>query len=149
MLQVSNTNFTGNSGTNGGAIAMQSTTNATFSGITAAGNSAGCGGGMFVDRAASIQVTHHKSYFFRISSSLSQVEYSALAAHHAFANPRALFAEHDVQAHCTASHNFTGHTPSLQLQPSEVSHRSHCTVVYTLLASAEAHVISCWQLCCC
>ena len=47
-------------------MAMQSTTNATFSGITAAGNSAGCGGGMFVDRAASIQVTHHKSYFFRI-----------------------------------------------------------------------------------
>ena len=57
MFQVSNTNFTGNSGSNGGALAMQSTTNATFSGITAVGNSAGCGGGMFVDRAASIQVT--------------------------------------------------------------------------------------------
>ncbi len=61
MLQVSSTNFTGNSGTNGGAMAMQSTTNATFSGITAVGNSAGCGGGMFVDRAASILVTHHKA----------------------------------------------------------------------------------------
>jgi len=60
MLQVSSTNFTGNSGTNG-AMAMQSTTNATFSGITAVANSAGCGGGMFVDRAASIQVIHHKA----------------------------------------------------------------------------------------
>lgn len=59
MLQVSSTNFTGNSGTNKGAIAMQSMTNATFSGITAVGNSAGCGGGIFVDRAASIQVTNH------------------------------------------------------------------------------------------
>ncbi len=42
-------------------MAMQSTTNATFSGITAVANSAGCGGGMFVDRAASIQVIHHKA----------------------------------------------------------------------------------------
>ena len=132
MLQVSNTNFTGNSGTNGGAMAMQSTTNATFSGITAVGNSAGCGGGMFVDRAASIQVTHHKavllSHFFSkatfstSSTSLLQVTHSALAAHHAFADPCVLFAEHDLQQciHHVQCMPYM-HTPSLQLQPSEAA----------------------------
>ena len=55
-LQVNGTDFIGNSGSSGGAMAMQSTTNATFTGVTAVDNTADCGGGMFVDRAALIQV---------------------------------------------------------------------------------------------
>ena len=55
-LQVIGTSFSGNAGTNGGALAMQSVTNASFSDISAVSNIAGCGGGMFIDRAASIQV---------------------------------------------------------------------------------------------
>ena len=35
---------------------MQGVTNVTLNGITAVGNTAGCGGGMFMDRAALVQV---------------------------------------------------------------------------------------------
>ena len=56
-FQVNDTKFLHNGATNGGAVAMQSVTNATFSGITAVGNTAGCGGGVFIDRAARIQVS--------------------------------------------------------------------------------------------
>ena len=69
FLQVTGTSFTNNIGTNGGAIAMQSVTNATFNGITAVGNSAGCGGGMFVDRAAFLQVL---CLFFMVPRSANQ-----------------------------------------------------------------------------
>lgn len=55
-VQVNSTKFTSNVGTNGGAIAMQSVTNVTLTGITAVGNTAGYGGGMLIDRAALVQV---------------------------------------------------------------------------------------------
>lgn len=56
VVQVNSTSFTGNVGTNGGAMAMQSVTNATLTGITAVGNTASYGGGMLIDRAAVVQV---------------------------------------------------------------------------------------------
>ena len=37
-------------------MAMQSVTNASFTDVSAVSNIAGCGGGIFIDRAASIQV---------------------------------------------------------------------------------------------
>ena len=62
-VQVNSTNFTGNVGTNGGAIAMQSVTNVTLTGITAVGNTAGYGGGMLIDRAALVQVSTEQVRF--------------------------------------------------------------------------------------
>lgn len=56
IVQVNSTRFSSNKGTNGGAMAMQSVTNATLTGITAVGNNAAYGGGMLIDRAALIQV---------------------------------------------------------------------------------------------
>lgn len=56
IVQVNSTSFSSNQGTNGGAMAMQSVTNATLTGITAAGNTAAYGAGMLIDRAALIQV---------------------------------------------------------------------------------------------
>ena len=53
---MNSTDFTGNVGTNGGAMAMQSVTNVTLTGITAVSNTASYGGGMLIDRAALIQV---------------------------------------------------------------------------------------------
>ena len=52
-------NFSGNSATNGGGIAVHSAGNATFNAITAVGNTATFGGAMFVDRTALLQVTVH------------------------------------------------------------------------------------------
>lgn len=55
-VQVNSTDFTGNVGTNGGAMAMQSVTNVTLTAITAVSNTASYGGSMLIDRAALVQV---------------------------------------------------------------------------------------------
>ena len=63
--QVLGTSFSGNAGTNGGAMAMQSVTNASFTDVSAVSNIAGCGGGVFIDRAASIQVPSYAGVRFQ------------------------------------------------------------------------------------
>ena len=56
VWQVQGSNFSGNSATNGGGIAVHSATNATFTAISAVGNTATFGGAMFVDRTTLLQV---------------------------------------------------------------------------------------------